>query len=72
MYYIHAPDSTIPLLETLHGINAAFNAGYFRRFGPSNYTAAEVEELHALCKEHNYPLPTVYQGNYSAVARRAE
>jgi aflatoxin B1 aldehyde reductase len=38
----------------------------------SNYTAAEVKQIHALCSQNGYPLPTVYQGNYSAVARRAE
>ena len=56
----------------LQGINAAYKAGYFKRLGLSNFRADEVERVHALCAENGYPLPTVYQGNYSPVARRME
>ena len=56
----------------LKGINDAYRAGYFMRFGLSNYTANDVERVYELCKQKGYPLPTVYQGNYSAVARRTE
>ena len=59
-------------MDMLDGINAAHQAGYFARFGLSNYKADEVERIYALCKAKNYPVPTVYQGNYSAVARRQE
>ena len=56
----------------LKGINNAYRAGYIKRFGLSNYKADDVERIYAICKERDYLLPTVYQGNYSAVARRAE
>lgn len=56
----------------LKGINDAYKAGYFKRFGLSNFKADDVERICALCKEKGYPLPTVYQGNYSPVARRQE
>lgn len=56
----------------LRGINDAYKAGYFKRFGLSNFKTDDVERIHALCKERDYPLPTVYQGNYSPVARRQE
>lgn len=56
----------------LKGINDAYKAGYFKRLGLSNYTANDVERVYDLCKQNGYPLPTVYQGNYSAVARRTE
>ena len=38
----------------------------------SNYLADEIEEVVRICREKNYVIPTVYQGNYSAVARRVE
>jgi aflatoxin B1 aldehyde reductase len=38
----------------------------------SNFLADEIEEVVRICREKNYILPTVYQGNYSAVARRVE
>jgi len=72
VYYIHSPDRSLELEDMLKGISDAYKAGYFKRFGLSNYTADEVEQVYAICKEKGYPLPTVYQGNYSAAARRAE
>ena len=72
MYYIHSPDNSLDLADMLKGINDAHKAGYFKRFGLSNYTANDVERVYDLCKQNGYPLPTVYQGNYSAVARRTE
>jgi len=72
IFYIHAPDSSIPISETLAGINEAYKAGYFSRFGLSNYQAEDVQKVYDHCKENSYVLPTVYQGNYSAVARKQE
>lgn len=72
VYYIHCPDSSLDLADMLKGINDAYKAGYFKRFGLSNYKADDVQRVYDLCKEKGYPLPAVYQGNYSAVARRTE
>ncbi|KAJ7018909.1 aldehyde reductase [Mycena alexandri] len=72
VFYIHAPDASVPLEDQLLGINAAYEAGYFKRFGLSNFTAADVQRVYDICKEKGYPLPTVYQANYSAVARKNE
>lgn len=72
VYYIHAPDRRFPLEEFLAGVNALYQAGKFKRFGLSNYLATEVDEVVRVCREKGYVLPTVYQGNYSAVARRME
>jgi len=72
VYYIHCPDPSLDLADMLKGINEAYRAGCFKRFGLSNFKADDVEHIYALCKEKGYPLPTVYQGNYSPVARRQE
>jgi aryl-alcohol dehydrogenase-like predicted oxidoreductase len=72
VYYIHAPDRRVPLEGLLAGINTLYQAGKFKRFGLSNYLATEVDEVVRVCREKGYVLPSVYQGNYSAVARRAE
>jgi len=72
VFYIHAPDDSVPLPETLAGINDVHKLGLFTRFGLSNYKAADVEKVHDLCKANSYVLPTVYQGNYSPVARLQE
>jgi len=72
IFYIHAPDYETPLSETLVGINEAYLANKFTRFGISNYKPEDVQAIYDHCKEKNYPLPTAYQGNYSAVARKPE
>lgn len=72
MYYLHAPDHRAPLEELLDGINELYKSGAFKRFGLSNFTADEIEKVISIATERNYIVPSVYQGNYSAVARRAE
>jgi aflatoxin B1 aldehyde reductase len=72
IFYIHAPDYETPISDTLEGINEVFKAGKFARFGLSNYKPEDVERVYEHCKNNGYPLPTAYQGNYSAVARRYE
>jgi aflatoxin B1 aldehyde reductase len=62
----------VPLSSTLAGVNEVYKKGYFTRFGLSNYRAEEVEAVYYYCKQHDYVLPTAYQGNYSAVARKPD
>jgi aflatoxin B1 aldehyde reductase len=49
-----------------------YRAGCFKRFGLSNYLPHEVEDVVRICKERGFVAPTVYQGNYSPVARRPD
>ncbi|KAF1998173.1 Aldo/keto reductase [Amniculicola lignicola CBS 123094] len=70
--YIHSPDPTIPIEETLEGVQEVYKQGLFRRFGLSNFSAEQVQEVSDLAKSKGYVLPTVYQGNYNPVARKLE
>ncbi|KAF7374838.1 Aldehyde reductase [Mycena sanguinolenta] len=72
IYYIHMPDPSVDLEDQLKGINAAYAAGYFKRFGLSNFTVEDVQRVYDICRDKGYPLPTVYQGNYNAFSRRPE
>ncbi|KAF7354793.1 alcohol dehydrogenase [Mycena sanguinolenta] len=72
VYYIHMPDPSVDLEDQLKGINAAYAAGHFKRFGLSNFSVEGVQRVYDICKAKGYPLPTVYQGNYNAVTRRPE
>jgi aryl-alcohol dehydrogenase-like predicted oxidoreductase len=56
----------------LAAVNELYKAGKFKRFGISNFRADEVEKVIRIGKQNNYILPSVYQGNYSAVARLTE
>lgn len=72
IFYLHAPDASVPLSSTLAGVNEVHKSGAFSRFGLSNYKVEDVQKVYDHCKENGYVLPSVYQGNYSAVARLQE
>ncbi|KAL6864578.1 NADP-dependent oxidoreductase domain-containing protein [Trichoderma novae-zelandiae] len=72
IFYIHAPDNSVPLEETLAGIDDLYRQGRFEKFGLSNFNADEVRAVLRITKEKGFVAPTVYQGNYNAVARRPE
>lgn len=72
IFYMHSPDTATPVEDTLAGINEAYQLGLFRRFGLSNYSPAQVQEIYDICKREGFILPTVYQGLYSAVNRKPE
>lgn len=71
VYYLHAPD-VVPIEETLAGVNEIYKKGWFKRFGLSNFFAEDVQKIFDICQRESYPLPTVYQGDYSAIARKQE
>lgn len=70
--YIHAPDDSIDIKDTLAGINEAHANGWFKRFGLSNFTAKQVQDVYDVASANGYVKPSVYQGNYSPVARHFE
>ena len=72
IFYLHCPDLHTPFEHTLKGVNEAHQAGGFKRFGLSNFTPSQVKEVLEICKKNSYIVPSVYQGSYAAVARRAE
>ncbi|KAL8678216.1 MAG: hypothetical protein Q9186_005399 [Xanthomendoza sp. 1 TL-2023] len=72
LYYLHGPDVTTPIEETLSAIQELYAAGKFKRFGISNYLAPDVQKIHDIQTAMKSVLPTVYQGNYNAVARQNE
>ena len=72
VFYLHFPERRCPLEDTLSGVDALYKEGAFKKFGLSNFLPQEVEDVVRICKEKGYVLPSVFQGTYSAVARRAE
>ncbi|KAG9008400.1 hypothetical protein FRB94_013322 [Tulasnella sp. JGI-2019a] len=72
VFYLHAPDLTVPYEETVAEVDRLHKEGAFEEFGLSNYPAWEVAQIWTICKERGYILPTVYQGGYNLVARTLE
>eukprot|EP01084_Bolivina_argentea_P146381 256323_1 len=72
LFYLHWPDYTVPIEESLKTVNDLYNKGKFKRFGLSNYSAWQVTEIWYLCDKMGYIKPTVYQGMYNAITRDVE
>ncbi|KAJ7046581.1 Aldo/keto reductase [Mycena alexandri] len=72
MWYLHAPDRSVPYEVTLKAVNDLHQEGYFKRFGISNFMSWEVAEIVGICKANGYIQPTVYQGIYNAIHRAVE
>lgn len=72
LVYLHRRDRSTPLSTTVAAMAAAQSKGHMNNWGISNYSIEEVKEIIALCRQNGYPLPIVYQGHYSPIARKME
>lgn len=72
MFYLHAPDRTVPFELTLKAVDELYREGCFKRFGLSNFAAWEVAEVVGICKANGFVQPTAYQGAYNALNRNVE
>ena len=50
LFYLHAPDRNIPLLDTLRAVHELASEGLFREWGISNYAAWETVDIWHTCK----------------------
>jgi aflatoxin B1 aldehyde reductase len=66
IFYLHAPDRSVPFDETLEACNELFKEGKFQYLGLSNYAAWEVAEIWNISKERGWVKPTVYQASESS------
>ncbi|KAF2160515.1 hypothetical protein M409DRAFT_29135 [Zasmidium cellare ATCC 36951] len=72
LYYFHGPDRETKVEESCRAINDLFKEGKIERFGVSNCSREEVEEIHGVCKTNGWLVPTVYQGGYNPLLRTTE
>ncbi|KAJ5291728.1 Aflatoxin B1 aldehyde reductase member 2 [Penicillium angulare] len=72
IFYLHAPDRSVPFSETLEEVNKLHKEGKFVNLGLSNYTAFEVAEIVTLCAAKGWVRPTIYQAMYNAITRNIE
>lgn len=66
LWYLHYPDPSVPIEETVGVMAEAVHAGKVRHLGLSNVTAAQVRQAHAI-----HPIAAV-QFEYSLWRREAE
>jgi aflatoxin B1 aldehyde reductase len=68
IFYLHAPDRSVPFSVTLEEVNKLHKEGKFVELGLSNYTAFEVAEIATLCAERGWVRPTIFQAMYNAIS----
>lgn len=69
IFYLHAPDHSVPFEETLGAVNELHKQGKFVNLGLSNFAAWEVAEVYNICKERGWVKPTIYQAMYNAISK---
>lgn len=72
LFYLHAPDLSVPIRQTLQAVAELHEQGKFKRFGLSNYAAWQVAEVVEICDREGWIKPSVYQGMYNALTRDVE
>jgi aryl-alcohol dehydrogenase-like predicted oxidoreductase len=72
LYQYHRPDGITPFAETFGALDELVREGTVRYVGHSNLTAAQVEEVDALAREHGWARPVSAQNRYSLLHRDPE
>ena len=71
-FYLHFPDRSTPVESVLEGCAELHMQGKFKELGISNFPAWLVADVYHKCKANGWVLPTVYEGMYNPITRRAE
>jgi aryl-alcohol dehydrogenase-like predicted oxidoreductase len=72
IYYLHQPDYSVPIEETLEAMNTLVCQGKVRYMATSNYASWQVCEMHWIAEKNRYQAPLIAQPMYSLVARGIE
>jgi aryl-alcohol dehydrogenase-like predicted oxidoreductase len=72
LYQYHRPDGVTPIEETLGALQELVQEGTVRAIGSSNFTAAMVEQAHAIAGDRGLTPFASEQSEYSWLARAAE
>lgn len=72
VFYLHAPDRSVPFEDTLREVNELYKEGLFQILGLSNFASWEVAEVVGICKANGWVQPKIYQAMYNAITREME
>ena len=70
LYYLHKPDPSTPIAETLGALDELVRDGKVRAIGCSNFSAAQLAEADRVARELGTARFTVLQNQYSLLERR--
>jgi 1-deoxyxylulose-5-phosphate synthase len=72
LYYLHVPDWSTPIDESLEAMDRVVRAGKVRHLASSNYAGWQVVEMHWISQQRAYQAPYVSQPMYNLLARGIE
>ena len=71
LYYLHRPDDTAPMEQTLAALQEEMQAGRIRHYGVSNYSADQLQALLNCADRNHLPRPVVCQPPLSLLKQGA-
>ncbi|NTV38294.1 MAG: aldo/keto reductase, partial [Anaerolineales bacterium] len=72
LYYMHKPDPSVPLTESVQAFDELVKAGKVRHWAVSNHSSAQLEELLKVCDANGWTRPVAVQPAYSLLNRAIE
>jgi aryl-alcohol dehydrogenase-like predicted oxidoreductase len=72
LYYLHAPDHTVPVEESLEAMETLVQQGKVRYPACSNYAGWEAVQMLSIAKDRGWHAPYVSQPMYNLLARGIE
>ena len=70
--YLHFPDPKTPVESVLEAMADLHRQGKFKELGLSNFPAWMVTDVWHICDSRGWVKPTVFQGIYNPLTRKAE
>ena len=70
--YLHFPDPATPVISVLEAMADLHAQGKFKELGLSNFPAWMVADVWHICDSRGWVKPTVFQGIYNPLTRKAE
>lgn len=70
--FLHFPDPATPVEGVLGAMADLHDQGKYRELGLSNFPAWMVADVWHICDKHGWVKPTVYEGVYNPLTRKAE
>lgn len=70
--YLHFPDPATPVESVLSAMADLHDQGKYKELGLSNFPAWMVADVWHICDKHGWVKPTVFEGIYNPLTRKAE
>lgn len=70
--FLHFPDPATPVIDVLSAMADLHDQGKYRELGLSNFPAWMAADVWHICERHGWVKPTVFEGIYNPLTRKAE